>query len=69
LPLLARSSISFREAQSYYKTSTPWKGWAIGGKRGADSRFIAEQWNMAPFVSLPAPVLDTLLLLRYAGID
>src|SRR5215831_20749529 len=30
LSLLERSSISFREAQSYYKTSTPWKGWAIG---------------------------------------
>jgi hypothetical protein len=26
LSLLERSSISFREGQSYYKISTPWKG-------------------------------------------
>jgi hypothetical protein len=32
LSLRERSSISFREAQSYYKTSTPWKGWVIRGK-------------------------------------
>src|SRR5215471_10345589 len=29
LSLRERSSISFREAQSYYKTSTPWKGCPI----------------------------------------
>jgi hypothetical protein len=30
---------------------------------------IAEVWNMAPVVSLPASVLDTLLPLHYAKID
>src|SRR5262249_37026523 len=45
--LLERSSISFREAQSYYKTSTPWKsltpltGHADGGEQGHASAVCA----------------------------
>ena len=40
MSLLERSSISFREAQSYYKTSTPWKGWSYGADQHAIARRV-----------------------------